>query len=238
MKTVMLACEILRPELEALAASMPEAPEITFLDQKLHDTPDILRATFQEYVTALENESDEPLHILCGYGLCGRALHGAQSRRATLIFPRLHDCIPLFLGLDPEEALETVQGSTLWLPPNMQGHFTRYLLEEAPRRLAELEKKYGEKRAARLMAAEKRMFENYTRVCYIRWPGQGDEHVADARKVAEHLSLSYAETQGSPTYLAELLTGGGNPERFLHVLPGQTIDMDVKGGICSVPCAA
>lgn len=238
MQTFMLACEMLQLELDVLAARMPGAPPITYLDMKLHHTSDKLRGTLQEHIACFERETDGPLRILCGYALCGRALCGVRASRATLVIPRLHDCVPLFLGLEPKEALAAVRGPTLWLSPGVRGNLSKYLLREDPERLAELEKKYGAVKAGRLLAAEKRMFENYTRACYIRWAELGDAYVPDARKVADSLSLRYAETEGASGYLAELLAGGEDSAKFLHLAPGQSIDMDMEGQICAVNCEA
>ena len=66
----------------------------------------------------------------------------------------------------------------------------------------------------------------------------GDAYVHEARKVAEATLLPYSEIWGSSAYLAELLHGGQSGERFLHLVPGQTIDMDVEGTICAVACPA
>ncbi len=233
MRTVMLACEMLRLELDLLAGRMTNPPEIFYLDMKLHHTPDKLRKVLQEHVTALERETEGPLTVLFGYALCGRALCGVTPGRARLVIPRVHDCVPLFLGLPPKEALRTVPGPILWISPGVQGDLSKYLLQDDPVRLAELEKKYGPVRAAKLLAAERRMFENYERVCYIRWNEVGEGHVPDAQRVAKGLALRYTEYEGSSGYLAELLAGGKDPEKFLHLTPGQTLDMDTDGGICA-----
>lgn len=237
MHTLMLACEVLRPELEMLTARMQDPPAIEFLDQKLHDCPEKLRGVFQEHIAAFEQQSGGPLTILCGYGLCGRALCGVYATRATLVFPRLHDCIQILLGLEPRQALQVASrdGSTLWMSPGwLRCHMIPYHLEEVPRRFAAYEQKYGTAKATRLMAAEKRMLENYTQACHIRWAEMGITFVPDARKIAQSTSLPYTERNGSSAYLAELLRGGEDPARFVRLVPGQTIDMDVEGLICPV----
>ena len=44
MTTLMLACGMLRPELEMLCARMAAPPAISYLEVGLHDVPDRLRA--------------------------------------------------------------------------------------------------------------------------------------------------------------------------------------------------
>lgn len=235
MNTVIIACEVLRPEMELLAQNMPEPPAMLFLEQKLHDYPDKLRDTFQEHVNTFENQYQGPLTILCGYGLCGRALCGVRSSRATLVFPRLHDCIPLLLGSMRQDAnASSRESATYWITP---GWLTSFLIPfhlEAHQRFALYEKKFGPAKAARMVKAEDALLVNYKNACHIRWAEMGDTYVADAREVANATALPYSETVGSSGYLAELLHGGNDLEKFLRLAPGQTIDMNTDGAIISL----
>ena len=54
MKTLLIACEVLRPELEVLASDMRNPPPMNFLEQRLHDYPEKLRSAFQGLVDAFE----------------------------------------------------------------------------------------------------------------------------------------------------------------------------------------
>lgn len=237
MKTILIACEVLRPELEMLAAGMPEAPPMQFLEQRLHDYPDKLRATVQGLVDDFEREHAGPLTVLFGYGLCGRGLHGVHAGRATLIFPRLHDCIPLLMGVPQKEAnVSSREGATYWISPGWLKYFLIPFHVESYRRFAVYEEKFGPVKAAKMMKVENALLDNYKNTCHIRWPEMGETYVESARQVATVTSLPYSEIQGSSGYLLELLEGGTSPERFLHLAPGQTIDMTVEGEICAVPC--
>ncbi len=236
MDTVILACEVLRHELELLTSAMQNPPPIKYLEQGLHSNPEQLRAKVQEEVDAFERENGGELTILCAYALCGRALCGVHSSRATLVFPKLHDCIPLLLGLEQKQFTTLHSGPIYWLAPGFlqSSIFAPQLSPEMLLRHAEYERKYGPAKAARLMEAEKRMMQNYTKACHIRWAELGDKYVADAKKLADSVPLPYDEVEGSSGYLAELLQGGKDRDKFLHLTPGQTIDMEPDGGICAV----
>lgn len=237
MNTLLVACEVLRPELEMLAANMQTPPPMKFLEQRLHDYPDRLRSAFQEVVDTFEQENDGPLTVLCGYGLCGRALCGVHASRAILVFPKLHDCIPLLLGVGQKEAnASSREGATYWISPGWLKYFLIPFHLEWHKRFAVYEEKFGATRAARMVKAENALLTNYKSACHIRWPEMGDEYVADAKKVANVTSLSYSEKQGTSGYMAELITGGKDLNKFLHLTPGQTIDMDIEGAICAVCC--
>ena len=110
----LIACEVFRPELERLTRAMRNAPEVTYLEQGLHDTPDELRRRVQQAVDALEAKGETVIFL--AYGLCGRGLTGVTGHTATLILPRVHDCIPVLLGATQEQANESsLGGGTYWL---------------------------------------------------------------------------------------------------------------------------
>ena len=86
MKTLLIACEVLRPELEVLASDMRNPPPMNFLEQRLHDYPEKLRSAFQGLVDAFEQENDGPWAVLCGSGRSGRGLSGLPASRASSRF--------------------------------------------------------------------------------------------------------------------------------------------------------
>ena len=55
MTTLMLACGMLRPELEMLCARMAAPPAISYLEVGLHDVPDRLRAALQNAVDTVKH---------------------------------------------------------------------------------------------------------------------------------------------------------------------------------------
>jgi len=225
-----LACEVLRPELELLARNMDNPPAMTFLEQRLHDYPEKLRAGVQEQVTALENAGET--RIVMGYGLCGRGLCGVHAQRATLIYPRLHDCIPLLIGADQQTAiLSSREGATYWITPGWLDYFLVDFHINWHKRLAVYVEKFGEKRGMKMLKAEDALLSDYKCTCHIRWAEMGDGWVEKARKVAENTNLPYTEMEGKSGYMNELLHGGLDQSRFLHLEPGQTINMDTDGGI-------
>ena len=142
--------------------------------------------------------------ILSLIHICG--LSGVHASRATLVFPKLHDCIPLLLGLDQKGAnASSREGATYWISPGWLKYFLVPFHLESYRRFSVYEKKFGAAKAARMMKAENALLDNYKNACHIRWPEMGDAYVDEARKVAEATLLPYSEIWGSSAYLAELL---------------------------------
>jgi len=89
--TAVIACRVLQDLLESrLADGVPTM----WQDVGLHNTPNLMAAALQQRVDALT----EPSNVIVGYGLCGNGLVGVKSRQHTLIIPRIHDCVAMFLG--------------------------------------------------------------------------------------------------------------------------------------------
>ena len=86
-----ISCSVLQ---DLLGSRLANGVPTTWLDVSLHNTPKKLTEALQESVDALE----EPSNVIVGYGLCGNGLVGLRSGKHTLIVPRTHDCVAIFLG--------------------------------------------------------------------------------------------------------------------------------------------
>lgn len=230
---LVLACEALKAEIDYLVSHMDDPPEIIFLENELHNEPDKLRATLQAKIDELENTRPEIKRIAMVYGLCGRAFTGVSPSRVQLIVPRVHDCIPLYLGLSQEKANKySHEGGILWLSAGAL-EYTRLPKHLVYERHTLYRDKYGEKRAERMIKAENAVFSNYGGACFIRWPELASRYQDFAQKVAAELSLKYTEMAGETDFLLQILSGGDSGERFLVLNPGETLDMDKEGRIVS-----
>lgn len=166
----LIACEVFRPELERLTRAMRNAPEVTYLEQGLHDTPDELRRRVQQAVDALEAKGETIIFL--AYGLCGRGLTGVTGHTATLILPRVHDCIPVLLGATQEQANESsLGGGTYWLSPGWLRYSQTSFIQNREKRFKEYEERFGTDSAAYLIELEGSWLRNYTNACLILWEG-------------------------------------------------------------------
>lgn len=236
MAVLLLACEIIKREYELLSKKVPHTPKAIFLEAGLHNQPDKLRDAVQKEVINFEAcHTGKSVTILMGYGLCGRALCGVHARQARLVFPRVHDCISLLLGLEhSKENSFSREGAVYWTSPGWLEHFQIDLHLHYDKRFAIYEEKFGTDKATRMMKAEKALFKNYAHTGHILWPEMGDLYVETAKKVANDAGIPYVEYPGRSAFLRELLEGGHDEKRFLQLKPGQTIDMDPDGGIIAV----
>lgn len=241
MKYALIACEVMRYELEMLCAEMKEAPLLTFLRQGLHDTPKLLRKQLQETIATMEAENLELTHLVLGYGLCGKGLEGIYAGRCELVVPRVHDCIPLLLGSRQVHREEhSRECGTYWFSPGWLTWSVNPYLDNRDTRLAGYIKKYGREQADTLMEIESKVLANYTRACLIEWPGLGDAHRKQAEDAARRSRLPLETIAGSSCYLKELISGPWGESRFIRAFPGQTItqSMDAHTVMDTGPAAA
>ncbi len=208
----MIACEVFRDEFEAV--SPPDLPR-TYLPQGLHRTPGKMPAAIQDVLSGLGPEIET---ILLGYGLCSNGVVGVTSRTASLILPRVHDCIALLLGSrERYEAEAAACPGTYYITPGWALYgttsLTCYKNEYLP--------KYGEE-DARYIARE--LLKHYKRVALINH-GVGDEEAAraHAREMAGLFDLAYVEIPGSLEYVHRLVHGPWKSDDFIVVEPGSAI---------------
>lgn len=208
--THLIACEMLRDEVElAMARTGIEYPTI-WLDKGLHDTPEKLRASLQDKIDQLDKYDT----ILLAMALCGGALDGISCGHARLAVPKFDDCIRLILSLEPgmhnAADARSLYYTRQWL--DSAGHLTRQQEQYL--------EKYGEKKTKKIMRL---MLANY-KSCRMVDTGAYDmaQWEDRARADAAALNLEYGTQQGSVRVLEKLLRQEFD-EEFLVVAPGETL---------------
>lgn len=229
---VVIACDVFRAELEFLRDKHDLPVRLEFLEQGLHESPDALRRELQAVIDRYEAAENPPQELLLAYGLCGRGLSGITSGIVPLVIPRVHDCIPLLLGVAQDASGEMSQsGGTYWFSPGWLSCSQVSFIRQREVRRTEYEQKFGKDNADYLMELEGSWLSSYTSACLIRWKEFGDMYVNDARAVADDAGLPYREQDGTDDYLRALLEGGRDHCRFMHVHPGSTIDIQSDGTV-------
>lgn len=188
----------------------------------------------QQAVDALEAKGETIIFL--AYGLCGRGLTGVTGHTATLILPRVHDCIPVLLGATQEQANESsLGGGTYWLSPGWLRYSQTSFIQNREKRFKEYEERFGTDSAAYLIELEGSWLRNYTNACLILWEDWEDERelVRTAKAVADDAGLGYRELPGDPNFIQALLDGGKDG-RFMRIAPGFTPDLDGNGTITAV----
>jgi hypothetical protein len=217
----------------ALEALPEEArPPIVWVESGLHDRPEQLNAALQNLVDLLDEGSRqgvavelpsvvpgrgpaaerratvpvEPVsEVLLALGFCGKGLQGLCSQGAELVFPRVDDCIALFLnqGCAREEIPRDTRSYYV-----TQGWFRHN--NSLTQAFEEWVERYGPERAVSLRRA---MFTGYERLSLIDTKAYD---VADcleqSQARAEELELEHRVVSGSVQLLERLFKGERDSE--------------------------
>ncbi len=220
--TVIVSCRVLR---ELLDSMLDPSMARTYLDIQLHNTPKKLADALQVRL----DEIKTPSNVIIGYGLCGNGIVGVNAREHTLIIPRTHDCVAIFLGSHQRYV------QRFFANPNTY-YLTRGWLEAHDDPLhdyLDYVRDYGEETADYLVDTK---YRHYRRLCMI---GFSQEELDACRSLskavhdfcAERWNMTYEETLGSTALLETLLrtpeTLGKEDSEFVVIAPGSTITADL-----------
>ncbi|HLA81887.1 MAG TPA: DUF1638 domain-containing protein [Thermoleophilia bacterium] len=241
---VILACEMIEDEVRLALEALPEdrRPPLVWVESGLHDYPARLQSALQDLVNFLDEgartgtvatlpsvcpgrgpaearriQVDVPpvSEVLLALGFCGKGLQGLISKRLRLVFPRVDDCISLFLN--PGCAREEIPRDTrsYYLTGGWFRHNSS--VNEA---FEEWVERFGPERAASLRRA---MFHGYERVSLIDTQAyEVDDFVGQSRDYAEELQLDHVIVSGSVQLLEKLFLGEPSSE-IVSVPPGEAI---------------
>src|ERR1039457_1440363 len=220
--TVIIACRVMQEHLQQL---LPEGTAVTYLEITLHNAPKKLGAALQHEIDAIA----QPSNVIIGYGLCGNGLLGVKSGPHTLIIPRTHDCVAIFLGSHQRYV------QRFFANPNTY-YLTRGWLDARDEPLQDYldyVRDYDEETADYLVEMK---YRHYRKLCMVGFSEQELEECRPmALRVAEFCgkrwNMEYEEIVGS-TSLLEALIGmpakldAGNSE-FVVLQPGQEIEVEM-----------
>lgn len=243
----LIGCAVLAQDLKRIAAELQLQLKTTFLPAGLHDRPQELQTRLQAAIEAAASDADCS-RIVVGYGICGRGTVGIRATSVPVVFPRVHDCIALFLGSDQAYKKEFAKyPGTFYLTAGWQlaksadgdkSDKTVWVGSEAMGR-RELRQRYGERGAGRIIDFFSSWQKNYQRAAFIDTGLDPDGRYArQARAMAEEHHWLFEKIAGNDRLLRQLLTGQQSDETIVVVPPGYcTIYSAVKDGLDCAPPA-
>ena len=213
-----IACGSLRHEFESLMEN-DTGPDIHYLDTDLHRTP----ANIPEILQAkIDKISASYKTIVLGYGLCSNGVVGVSAPESTLIIPRVHDCLDLFLGFVGKGKSRIGLGTAhYYLTPGT------ILNQKDPLAIMELEyiPKMGRKKSEWGMKEE---LKHYTHFALITSPRKDMDLVRDqAQKNAAFFGMTLTEVTSDLFFFKQTLYGPHDPKYFLQIFPGETITQEM-----------
>lgn len=217
-RTVVIACRVLKPELEKVAEDT-KGVEIRYLDQGLHRSPQDMPVIIQDEVDRISRYASR---IALGYGLCSNGIVGVVARHQGLFIPRCHDCIALFFGsAASRERFSENKPGTYYL--------TAGWVEEKKDPLGIIEEEYsprlGWETALWVMGEE---LKHYTHIAFIN-TGVKDNLSLRKRCLenARILGKEYFEVRGSLQYFAKIIRGPFKNSDFLYIRPYERVAQEM-----------
>jgi hypothetical protein len=220
--TVIIACRVMQEHLQKL---LPDETPVTYLEITLHNTPKKLAAALQHEIDCVA----QPSNIIIGYGLCGNGLLGIKSGPHTLIIPRTHDCVAIFLGSHQRYV------QRFFANPNTY-YLTRGWLEARDEPLQDYldyVRDYDEETADYLVEMK---YRHYRKLCMVGFSQQELEECRPmASRVAEFCgkrwNMEYEEIVGSTSMLETLIGLPESPDadnaEFVVLEPGREIQVEM-----------
>jgi hypothetical protein len=208
----LIACPAVAGE---LADGATDGIDCRILDAGLHLSPDRLREALAAAVAA----ADAPgATIVLGYGMCSNAVHGLKTEHATLVVPKVDDCIAMFLGSNAAFAAEAAKARGTYF-------VARGYLDECATIFSDhaaLIEKRGPERADTMMRL---LLQAYTRIAIIDM-GRHElgPHLDTVTGFARRFGLAVEHVQGSTRILDALVTGAWGDE-FVVAPPGHELTL-------------
>lgn len=206
---LIIGCKVLKNEIENILEVHKLEYKCIFLDEQLHNTPEILREQIQ-------NEIDSNMNVdefLIAYGNCGNALVGIKAVNGIIRMMKADDCIHMLLNESPfycEKKRTSYFGSVGWLLGK----------EDLGFEYDRMKIKYGEKRALRIT---KSMFENYKYLSFIKTNSSNEaEGIVRSRIKSKKLGLCFELIEGDLKILEDLLMGHSS-DKLISVKRGEMI---------------
>jgi Protein of unknown function (DUF1638) len=244
MKLKLIACEIFYREFSSALARSPHLVDAEFLPKGLHDIgTSEMRNRIQNAVDRVENSAYDA--VLIGYGLCNNGIVGLTSHATSLIIPRAHDCITLFLG-SKERYLEYFQNNpgvyfqtTGWIERGeANGELSQLAIGQKlkiKQTFEDLVARYGEENARYLWEQLGSLERNYRKMTFIEMgiePNDSFERLAADK--ARTRSWEYEKVQGDMGMFYRMVNGIWDEHEFLVIPPGCRVAPTYDHGIIAL----
>lgn len=217
MKTKILCCRTLEPEVRLAMKKCGCSFELDVLQENNHDVPHLLRQNIQRKLDAMEDAE----RVLLAFTTCGGAMVGLKAGNFELVIPRVDDCLSLLMGSMERRKAVLEGGFGLFVTKNWLDH-ERSIEAELDRIL----QKYTPRRAQSVIDA---MYGEFDSLNVIDTGSYSvEELLPRTQELARRLKLKHRIVRGTTEYLEDLLRGPYEPSRFIRIAPDCTVsDADV-----------
>jgi len=239
MKNLAIVCDVMKNEFMKYKEAKENNIDCIFIEQHLHNTPDVMTVKLQEAINSVGKSYDK---ILLGYGLCSNGVVGLRSDNHEILIPKVDDCISLFLGSkkryleefkkDPatyylckgwiEYGGDPYRGYLVWT--GQENSIPSGWIREGQKDI------YGRRydsEMAKFLFVE--MMKNYTQVTLIDNDDLEEIHIKYTKNMVDFMSgmlekeITLKVIKGSSMFLEKLVKCQFDEINFLKFKPGQKI---------------
>ncbi|MCK8817606.1 DUF1638 domain-containing protein [Natroniella sulfidigena] len=190
MQNIFVACNTLRDEIKLVVEDLGSTDPIIWIESGLHDFPEKLSEAIQNQIDKIANVQN----IILLFGSCGNSLLGLHSSNARIIFPKVDDCIALFLGGNERKRKIDKEVPSYY--------FTKGYLENESNIYSEYNyciDKYGLEKAKKIY---QKMLHNYQEIKVIDTKAyQPQEILSRTSKIADEFELTHQVVEGSLKFI-------------------------------------
>lgn len=210
--TAVIACGMLRPEIEAVYRRCHITYPVVWQESGLHEFPSQLKESLASNVEKYKDKK----YILLVYGMCGYGVMGLQSN-ATLVMPKFDDCIRILMSREAGKLIPAKK-DRIYLTKNWV-RSKKFVLREFDRYIRD----YGEEQGQMLVNT---IISGYTGVDLIDDSAyEVDALQAEVAPHAKKYGLTCEVVPGTLRVLEKLLTGRWDEEMVI-VKPGHMVTLD------------
>ncbi len=193
MRIGIVACSILRRELENIIKDDPDVTAIVYLDAAIHVNPQKMKEAIKEQIETLKDKVDL---IFLGYGFCQSLEKIEEEYDIPVILPQVDDCIALLLTPQRYDEEKKKELGTWFMTPGWAEAGVDMVIKEL--RL---------ERAIKLgkdpIQMARRLFTHYKRGLYIETGVGNDADLANALDFCDKLNLTLEKSSAEPFLLKE-----------------------------------
>jgi hypothetical protein len=196
MKIGVIACDMIKRELDKILKDSPEITDILYLEAALHVYPQRMKETIKERIDSMKGSVDA---IFLGYGIC-QSLKGIEAEcDIPVVMPQVDDCISILFTPDryAEEIAKEV--GTWFMTPGWAEVGADMVIKELRLDRAI---RYGKDP----IDMAKRLFTHYKRGLFIdTGVGENDYFIERAEEFCRTFDLTLEKTTAQSSILEESL---------------------------------
>ena len=187
-----IACSIMKLELDRLLQAVTGISEVVYLEVALHCYPQKMKEVIKEQIRSIKDKVDV---IFLGYGYC-QSLKGIEDEfDIPIVMPQMDDCIQILMTPEKYASEIRKEVGTWFMTPGWAEEGAEMVIKNLR---ADRVAKYGKDP----LEMAKRLFVHYRRGLYVdTGVGENGHFVKRANEFCEVFNLKLEKTEGTKSIL-------------------------------------